>query len=335
MRVRTRLTVVLAGGVLVLLGGLPLRAATPGGGLGEALGAGRVVTGVTPHRILHFTFDDGPDPSTTPRLLDAMDRLGVKATFFFSASRFRGHERRNAHAREIARDALRRGHSVGTHSVDHIRMRALAPAKLRQQLQQSDALFRDVFGKRTFLFRPPFGSRNRALDRMLDEQGYTTVMWNIGVADWVRRSPEALARTFERVMRRLETRQGQRGGVVLLHDTHSWSIDGFVQIVERLQQRNCQLLDGDGELYELVDDLSLFIVPVDGAAPGTDAPVLRLSPQVLAVRQRALRQREAVRCARATTASVPVSAPVLGGGTLEQAGAGELPVAEALGDGAR
>ena len=47
-----------------------------------------VVTGETPHRLLHFTFDDGPDPTTTPPVLDALERNGVRATFFFSASRF-------------------------------------------------------------------------------------------------------------------------------------------------------------------------------------------------------------------------------------------------------
>lgn len=335
MRTRVLGSTVAACCLAALLAIAPLHADTRGAGLGESLASGRVITGATPHRIIHFTFDDGPDPRTTPALLDAMDRLGVRATFFFSASRFRGKERRNARAADIARDALARGHSIGTHSVDHVRMRKLGPAELRAQLQEGDALFREVFGERTFLFRPPFGSRNRALDRMLDEQHYTTVMWNIGLADWVRRPAEAVARTFERVTQRLAEEDGQRGGVVLLHDTHSWSVDGFVQIVETLQRRNCALLAGDEELFEIVDDLSLFVVPSGDAGPGTDSPEMHLSQQALALRQSALRKRESLRC---RVDSAQDSAPTLPGGRrrlAEQSRARQGAVAEAVVDGTR
>lgn len=312
---------------LSLVAAVGLSALVPGGsavaggaGLGEALAGGKVITGATVHRIVHFTFDDGPDPKTTPRLLDTMDALGVRATFFFSASRFRarqaadGGRGRNAQAAAIARDALARGHGVGSHSADHVRMRGLSPAELRTQLDDNRRLFMQVFGARTFLFRPPYGSRNRTLDRMLHGQRYTTVMWNLGLADWVKRSPEALLGTFERVLARAGE-AGQGGGVVLLHDTHDWSIDGFVRMVRALQARNCAMLarapkvDGGGEagteeLFEIADDLSAFVVPAGDAGPGVDAPVMGLSPAQLAERQRALRERERVRCAavRATPA---------------------------------
>jgi len=322
----------MAAALALLLAGAPLRASTRGAGLGESLAAGRVITGATPHRIIHFTFDDGPDPRTTPRLLDEMDRLGVRGTFFFSASRFRGKERRNARAADIARDALGRGHSIGTHSVDHVRMRKLRPAELRAQLTEGDALFRGVFGERTFLFRPPFGSRNRALDRMLLEQRYTTVMWNVGLADWVRRSPEALARTFERKLEKLEQQEGQRGGVVLLHDTHGWSVDGFVQMVEGLQRRNCELLAGGEELYEIIDDLALFTVSAAGAPPGTDAPAMQLDEDVLSARQRSLRARESARCSEGVASSAPTAG---GRPAAQQPRAGQRAVAEAVVDGAR
>lgn len=271
-----------------------------GVGLGESLAAGRVVTGAIAHRIVHFTFDDGPDASTTPRLLAAMDTLGVRATFFFSASRFRG-GRRNARAAELARDALARGHSVGSHSVDHVHMHGLKPPALREQLRENRTRFVQVFGARTYLFRPPFGSRNAALDRMLHADRYTTVMWNLGLADWVRRPPEALAKTFDKVLAR-EAEAGVRGGVVLLHDTHDWSIDGFVQIVQGLQQRNCAQLAAEAsgapaqELFEIADDLSVFTRPVGDAGPGTDATLITLAPEVLQERQRSLRARERARC---------------------------------------
>src|SRR5262245_25932271 len=83
--------------------------------LGADLPGPRYLSGSTARRMLHFTFDDGPTAENTPRLLDALDRAGMKATFFFSTSRFASRERRNARALDLAREVARRGHEVGAH----------------------------------------------------------------------------------------------------------------------------------------------------------------------------------------------------------------------------
>lgn len=251
--------------------------------LGAGLGGHGKIEGNTPRRLLHFTFDDGPDPRTTPRLLDQLDRAGVKATFFFSASRFRDGLKRHAGDAELAREVLRRGHMVGSHSVDHQRMAKLGPAALQEQLDLNDQLFQKVFGARTFLFRPPFGSSNSNLDAMLAERGYTFVAWNLGIADWVQRPPDRLALTFRKVLERSELEPNGRGGVVLLHDTHAWTLDAFDLIVAYVQERNCALLAAGEELFDVTDDLAPFIG--DG-----------LAPEVLAQRQARLRERYATKC---------------------------------------
>lgn len=283
----------------VLVGCLALFGAPARGaqtvGLGESLAAGKVVSGATGHRLIHFTFDDGPDPRTTGPLLDLLDRLGIKATFFFSASRFRG-GKRNAEAPALAREALRRGHSIGSHSVDHVRMRKLSPPELRAQLDENEHLFERVFGARTFLFRPPFGSTNRALDRMLVERRYTNVMWNIGLADWVERPPEALLRTFVKVLERNQ-QAGQLGGVVLMHDTHAWTVEALGLIVAHLRERNCALLAEEGsELFDLVDDLRFFHAPADPLQPAAEAPPAAPDSAVLNHRQQRLRTETRARC---------------------------------------
>ncbi len=243
-----------------------------------------MVGGATPHRILHFTFDDGPDEKLTPRLLDLLDQAGWKATFFFSTSRFDPKQRRNAFAPAMALEVARRGHQLGSHGFQHQRMSRLKPPQLREQLDQSDAMFRRVFGTRTFLFRPPFGSRNAALDQMLADEGYVTAMWNLGMADWVAREPALLRMTFWRVLERNEAERGERGGIVLMHDTHAWSIDAFGLIAESIQARNCELLQNRGEeLYDVVDSMAPWVKP--------------LSPDTHAKRQQDLRQRTAARCA--------------------------------------
>lgn len=254
--------------------------------LSELLGAGTkgrgVIDGATRHRLLHFTFDDGPDARQTPRLLDMLDRAQIKATFFFSASRFTGRGKRNTHAIPMAREVAQRGHNVGSHSFFHQRMSRLEEPALREQLALSDAGFERVFGAPTHLFRPPFGSRNAALDAMLAGRGDLTVMWNIGMADWNKRAPESIRLTFFRALERNEQERGERGGVVLLHDTHAWSVDAFGLIAAELEQRNCTLLAAGEELYDVTEDLQPFTREPD--------------PQWLAQRQRALRERLAGRC---------------------------------------
>lgn len=268
--------------------------AEPEPGLGRALAGGRIITGATSQRLIHFTFDDGPDPRTTPRLLDILDRLHVKATFFFSASRFRG-GKRNEHAPEIARDALRRGHSIGSHSVDHVRMHGLTAAEVTAQLDENERLFEKIFGARTFLFRPPFGSRNHHVDRQLQERRYTDVLWNIGLADWVKRPPKALVKTFEKMLDR-NAEEGQLGGVVLLHDTHPWTVDAVEPMVQLLRTRNCSLLQLGEPLYDIVDDLGAFHQSVAEAEPGTEAGPGSLPESTMAEHQAQRREAAQAYC---------------------------------------
>jgi peptidoglycan/xylan/chitin deacetylase (PgdA/CDA1 family) len=266
------------------------QAAAPpqGRSLREQLGSstrGRgVITGATKHRLLHFTFDDGPDADQTPRLLDMLDQAGMKATFFFSTSRFVSREARNAQAIELAKEVARRGHNLGSHSSEHQRMAKLAPPALRDQLKRSDEAFEAIFGAQTRLFRPPFGSRNAALDAMLAERGDATVMWNIGMADWVERKPELVALTFFRALERNERDRGERGGVILMHDTHAWSVDAFKLIAAELERRNCAALASNEELYDSTDDLTPFVIEPTAAQ--------------LAARQLELRARFEKRCPR-------------------------------------
>ena len=118
---------------------------------------------------------------------------------------------------------------------------------------------------------------------MLADEGYVTAMWNLGMADWVAREPSLLRMTFWRVLERNEQEKGERGGIVLMHDTHPWSIDAFALIAESIRARNCDLLASGDELYDVVDSMAPWIKP--------------LSADAYAKRQQELRQRTAARCA--------------------------------------
>jgi peptidoglycan/xylan/chitin deacetylase (PgdA/CDA1 family) len=258
-------------------------------GLGTAFEAGTILHGGTPHRILHFTFDDGPSPETTPRLLQELDAVGVKATFFFSASRFADNSERNAKSRELAKEVWRRGHNIGSHSVDHKRMKSMTAAQVRAQLDQNDKLFTEIFGRRTFLFRPPWGSHSLEVDRQLAERDNTMVLWNIGSADWVINDAQKLETTFMRALPFLQRHKGWGGGIVLMHDTHPWTVAAFPKIIANLRARNCELLGTNEELFDIRDDLSPWKTLKDDKAKAA-------FEANLAARQVLLRKQTQARC---------------------------------------
>ncbi len=270
----------------------------PLGPFAERLREGMVMSGRTPHRLILFTFDDGPDPRNTPRLLDMLDETGIKAVFFLTASRMDGVGPWVRSNQEIAQDIVRRGHIVGNHTLDHASLPMLDNAGVAAQVEEADAVFERVFGERTWLLRPPGGARSPRVDGQLAARGYTQMMWNLGTGDFQVRSAEDVVRTFRRVLERREREHGDRGGIVLMHDTHAWTVDAFPQIVSWLRERNCELLEQGEELYDVVDDPSFFFAPRGDAAPSEEAPVARPDAAVLETRQARLRASTHERCQR-------------------------------------
>jgi len=264
-------------------------------GLGERYRDGAIITGSTPHRLILFTFDDGPDRRTTPLLLDRLDEAGVRAVFFLVASRFDENTPVERQEAVVAREIVKRGHLVGNHTLDHAQLPLLDEEAALHQIVTAERLFEKVYGARPWLFRPPFGAHSPRIDSLLAERGYTTLLWNLGSGDFQVRSAEEVFEIWRKMFERREL-EGDRGGVILLHDTYAWSVDAFQRIVSHLRARNCALLDQGEELFDFVDDPSLFFVPrADGDASMIAPPVV-LAPDELAARQARLRETEALRC---------------------------------------
>jgi len=264
--------------------------------LGANVARGLTITGATPHRLILFTFDDGPDRSTTPKLLDRLDAAGVRAVFFLSGSRILGENKQQRDQQEVARDAVRRGHIVASHTINHVALPTLDSEEVIAQVEGNEEIFERVFGARPWLFRPPFGVHTDRTDGLLQDRGYTIMLWNLGTGDFQVRTAEEVHTTWRRVFERREREDGQRGGIVLMHDTHAWSVEAFTLIYDDLMARNCDLYDAGEELFDVVDDPSLFFVARGEALAGEEAPPAVLAPEVLAARQARLRDATQLRC---------------------------------------
>ncbi len=222
------------------------------------LGGGRIVWGGQRHRVLHFTFDDGPRPETTPALLDMLDQHGVHATFFVVARQLDPHRRGSARRIELVREMIRRGHTVGLHSWDHPHLSRLTNAEIVSQLERSEAVLSPLLGGAPTLFRPPYGERDARIDRVLEERGYTEVLWNVTGEPVGGRTADDVVEHFTSMMDSREARTSEHGGVVILHDTRPHVIEAFPRIMEEIARRNCELYAAGEELWTLSEDLSPF-----------------------------------------------------------------------------
>ena len=254
------------------------------------LAGGRTTRGMVPHRELHFTFDDGPRLDTTPILLDHLDALHVRATFFLVTRGFDGSNEVDDAKAALARDIVRRGHILGGHTHTHRDLTTLSLVELRNELDAAEATFESAVGGRPTLFRAPFGARNPQLNRELLRRGYTHMLWNITSGDTTSQSAGDIVEAFERSLDVRERHSRGKGGIVLLHDTNPRVVEAFPAMMNVLQRRNCELLAAGEELWDVLDTPDAFVAPRgQDAATGLDEATRE-------VRQAALRVRSAQRC---------------------------------------
>jgi len=151
-----------------------------------------------------LTFDDGPDPRITPRVLDLLDDAGMKATFFVIGRHVRA-------CPEIAAEIARRGHRVENHTDTHPHLFACYPAALlRREVERAQRAIETATGRRPRLFRAPAGLRNPLLEWVLHRSGLRLVAWTRRGFDAVDQNPAAIAR---RLLDGVAP-----GDILLLHD---------------------------------------------------------------------------------------------------------------------
>jgi len=169
------------------------------------------------------TIDDGPDPEVTPRVLDLLDAHRARATFFCIGELVERHA-------ALARDIVRRGHSIENHSYRHLNhFSVLGPRGMTQEVARAQEAIGAVTGEVPRFFRAPAGLRNPFLDRVLNRL-------DLRLASWTRRGFDTLDRQANLVLDTL-TRGARGGDILLLHDGHAGRTPaGAVLILEVLPQ---------------------------------------------------------------------------------------------------
>jgi peptidoglycan/xylan/chitin deacetylase (PgdA/CDA1 family) len=164
-----------------------------------------VLRGPKGARGVVLTFDDGPDPETTPQVLDVLDHEQVKATFFVIAKKAEKHP-------DLVREIKRRGHTIGLHSYAHDRLFALrTQRRVALDLARGIAVLEAITGDRPELFRPPIGHTNPAIARVADALDLTVIGWSLSARDGL--AGVAPERVVARVRRHVKD-----GTIMLMHD---------------------------------------------------------------------------------------------------------------------
>jgi peptidoglycan/xylan/chitin deacetylase (PgdA/CDA1 family) len=167
-------------------------------------------------RKLAITFDDGPNPGMTPKLLDLLDRYQAKATFFLIGRFVR-------ECPDLVKETAARGHAVGNHTESHQNLFKLGPAQITVELRLCHNAIANTLGAPAKWFRPPYGFRNPWVIPAATELGCKTAMWTLIPGDWLERPAEWLIRRMRpiatRAQRNLKAGPGSgTGDVLCLHD---------------------------------------------------------------------------------------------------------------------
>lgn len=178
--------------------------------------------------VLAMTFDDGPHPSLTPKLLDILKERNVKATFFLVGRNIRAYP-------EIVRRMVAEGHEIGNHTWTHASLTSRSDAQIRDELKKSDDALMEVAGYKTHLIRPPYGAINsRIKGLMFSEFGLTTIMWSVDPQDW--RRPGVSVVTSRLV------NGAHNGAIMLAHDIHPPTIQAVPGMLDQLIAKGYQFV---------------------------------------------------------------------------------------------
>lgn len=178
-----------------------------------------------------LTFDDGPSEKETLRILDDLDRVNDKATFFVVGNMTKGRE-------WIVQEEIARGHDVGCHSMSHPLMTKLKKSAWQKEISDCVETVEKITGKKPTLFRFPYGACTKEMKEYAESYGMKVIRWDIDSFDWERGSQKEIEDLEADI-------KEQKKGIILMHD---------------IQKSTMKILP---DLLDFLKDLKVKIVLLD------------------------------------------------------------------------
>lgn len=178
----------------------------------------------TNRKIISITFDDGPDPTNTPKLLEILKNEGVPATFFLIGQNVDKYP-------DVVKSIFDHGHEIGNHTYDHKDLKTLGVDKIKREIDKTDQSRRNIIGENPKYFRPPYGSVNLAVAKLINRP---IIQWSVDSEDWKTKNGKKI---IDKV-----TSTVYDGSIILLHDIHKETIEALPNLISRLKKDGYQFV---------------------------------------------------------------------------------------------
>ena len=179
-----------------------------------------------------ITFDDGPNPEYTVKLLDGLQKRGVKATFFVLGAEVEKYP-------EILKAIDDGGHLIGVHSYEHVNFGQIGDEAAIEQVEKTQEAIHNVTGKYSGYIRPPYGCWKKSLDV---EVPLIEVLWDIDPLDWATKDADTVV---QRILKGVPD-----GSIILLHDASASSVQAAFTTIDILQKENYEFVTVEELLLE-------------------------------------------------------------------------------------
>lgn len=174
-------------------------------------------------KYIALTFDDGPHPQNTPRLLDILRARNVKATFYVIGRSVDLYP-------QVVRRTVAEGHEIGNHSQTHRLLSNLGDSEVITEMRRCEDAIGKAAGVRPRTMRPPYGGlHQRQRELVQAEFGYPTILWSVDPLDWKRPGPSVVTQRM--------LSGATPGGILLAHDLHSQTVDAMPATIDGLLRR--------------------------------------------------------------------------------------------------
>lgn len=183
-------------------------------------------------KYVALTFDDGPNPNTTPQLLNILKNKKVKASFFMVGNGVDAYP-------NVAKRVSDAGHQVGSHSYAHPQLTSLSTSQIQSEMRRTDKAIYYATGKLPKTYRPPYGSVNRYVANIVAKPA---IMWSIDTRDWESRNPYMINNVVSNNI--------HNGAIILMHDIHQPTINSVSTMIDNLKNQGYQFVTID-ELFEM------------------------------------------------------------------------------------
>ncbi|MDD2971117.1 MAG: polysaccharide deacetylase family protein [Lachnospiraceae bacterium] len=179
-----------------------------------------------------ITFDDGPHPVYTEKLLDGLKKRGVHATFFVTGKSAEAYP-------ELVKREQEEGHVIGNHTYSHLQLTKGNRRQFKEELQKTNQIIKGITGCDTSFVRPPYGAWDKSLETELN---MIPVLWNVDPLDWCSDDADCITRNI--------IAKVKENSIILMHDQYPSTLEAAFRVIDELQKKGYTFVTVEEILFD-------------------------------------------------------------------------------------